>query len=175
MDYSSPSSSVHGILRARILELVAIPFSRGSSWPMEQTQASCTADRFFTTEPLGNPHHLSYLSVSVQFRRSVMSDSLWHHGPQLARSPCLSLTPRVHPNPCPLSRWHHPTISSSVVPFSSCPESFPASGSFPMSQLFTSGGQSIGVSASTSVLPMYMNSYCLCYTVFHNGSPSWLI
>ena len=68
--------------------------------------------------------------------------------------PCPSPSPRVHPNPCPLSRWCHPTISSSVIPFSSCPQSFPASGSFPMSQLFASGGQSIGVAASKSVLPM---------------------
>ena len=71
-----------------------------------------------------------------------------------ARPPCPSPTPGVHPNPCPSSRWCHTTISSSVAPFSSCPQSFPASGSFQMSQLFTSGGQSIGVSASTSVLPM---------------------
>ena len=70
------------------------------------------------------------------------------------RPPCPSPTPRVHPNPCPSSQWCHPIISSSVVPFSSCPQSFPASGSFQMSQLFVSGGQSIGVSASTSVLPM---------------------
>ena len=70
------------------------------------------------------------------------------------QAPCPSPTPRVHPNPCPLSQWCHPTISSSVVPFSSCPQSFPASRSFQMSQLFTSGGQSTGVSASTSVLPM---------------------
>ena len=89
-----------------------------------------------------------------QFSRSVVSDSLQPHEPQHARSPCLSPTPGVHPNPGPLSRWWHPTISSSVVPFSSCPQSFPASGSFPVSQLFASGGQSIGVSASTSVLPM---------------------
>ena len=81
-----------------------------------------------------------------------MSSSLWPCEPQHARPPCPSPTPRVHPNPCPLSRWCHPTISSSVVPFSSCPQSFPASGSFPMSQLFASGGQNIGVSASTSVL-----------------------
>ena len=91
---------------------------------------------------------------SVQFSRSVMSDSLWTHGPQHARPPCLSPTPRVYSNSCPLSRWCHPVISSSVVPNSSCPQSFPASGSFPTSQLFTSGGQSIGVSASTPVLPM---------------------
>ena len=89
-----------------------------------------------------------------QFSCSVMSNSLQPHELQHARPPCPSPTPRVHPNPCPLSRWYHPTISSSVVPFSSCPQSFPASGSFPMSQLFASGGQSIGVSASTSVLPM---------------------
>ena len=83
-----------------------------------------------------------------------MSDSLWPHEPQHARPPCPSPTPGVHPHPCPLSQWCHPTISSSVIPFSSCPQSFPASGSFPVSQLFASGGQTIGVSASTSVLPM---------------------
>ena len=83
-----------------------------------------------------------------------MSDSLRPHEPQHARPPCPSPTPRVHPNPGPLCRWGHPAISSSVVPFSSCPQSLPASGSFPMSQLFASGGQSIGVSASTSVPPM---------------------
>ena len=83
-----------------------------------------------------------------------MSNSLRPHEPQHARPHCPSPTPRVHPNPCPLSRWCRPTISSSVIPVSSFPQSFPASGSFPMSQLFTSGGQSIGVSASASVLPM---------------------
>ena len=90
----------------------------------------------------------------VQLSRSVMCDSLRPHEPQHARPPCPSPTPGVYPNPCPLSQWCHPTISSSVVPFSSCPQSFPGSGSFPMSQLFESGGLSIGVSASTSVLPM---------------------
>ena len=93
-------------------------------------------------------------SVSVQFSCSVMSDSLRPQEPHHARPPCPSPTPAVHPNPCLLSRWCHPTISSSVVPFSSCPQSFPASGSFQMNQLFASGGQSIGVSASKSVLPM---------------------
>ena len=88
---------------------------------------------------------------SVQFSCSVVSDSLRPHELQHARPPCPSPTPRVHPNPC---QWCHPTISSSVVPFSSCPQYFPASGSFPVSQLFTSGGQSIGVSASALVLPM---------------------
>ena len=93
-------------------------------------------------------------ACSVQFSCSVVFDSLWPHGLQHARPPCPSPTPRVYPNSCPLSRWCHPTISSSVIPFSSCPQSFPASGSFPMSQLFAWGGQSIEVSASTSVLPM---------------------
>ena len=91
---------------------------------------------------------------SVQFSHSVVSDSLRPHELQQARPPCPSPTPGVHPNPCPSSWWRHPTISSSVIPFSSCPQSFPASGSFQMSQLFAWGGQSIGVSALTSVLPM---------------------
>ena len=94
------------------------------------------------------------LNGKVQFSHSVMSNSLWPREPQHARPPCPSATPGVHANPCPLSRWCHPTISSSVVPFSSCLQSFPASGTFPMSQLFASGDQSIGVSASTSVLPV---------------------
>ena len=90
----------------------------------------------------------------VQFSRSVVSDSSQPHEPQHARPPCPSPTPGVYSNSCPSSQWYHPTISSSVIPFSSCPQSLPASGSFPMSQLFTSRGQSTGVSASTSVLPM---------------------
>ena len=90
----------------------------------------------------------------VQFSCSVMSNSWRPHELQYARLPCPSPTPRVHPNPCLLSRWCYPTISSSVVPFSSCSQSFPASRSFPMSQLFSSGGQSIWVSALISVLPM---------------------
>ena len=97
----------------------------------------------------------------VQFRCSVMSDSLRPHEVQPARPPCPSPTPGVHPSPCPLSLWCHPTISSSVVPFSSHLQSFPASGSFPMSQLFTWVGQSIGVSASTSVLPMNTQDWFL--------------
>ena len=91
---------------------------------------------------------------SLQFIHSVVFDSLQPHEPQHTRPPCPSPTPGVHPNPCPSSRWCHPTISSSVVPFSSCPQSFPASRSFQMSQFFTWGGQTIGVSALTSVLPM---------------------
>ena len=83
-----------------------------------------------------------------------MSDSLWPHGLQRARLPCPSPTPGACPNSCPLSQWCHPTISSSIIAFSPCLQSFPASGSFPMSQFFTLSGQSIGVSAATSVLPM---------------------
>ena len=94
------------------------------------------------------------LPLSVLFSRSVMSDSLRPHGLQHARPPCPTPTPRVYSNSCPLSRWCHPTISSSVIPFFSHFQSFPASGSFPMSQFFASCGQSTGVSASTSVLPM---------------------
>ena len=89
---------------------------------------------------------------SIQFSRSVMSNSLQPHESQHARLPCPSPTPRIYSNSCPLGRWCHPAISSSVIPFSSCPQSLPESGSFPMSQLFAWGGQSIGVSAS--VLPM---------------------
>ena len=90
----------------------------------------------------------------VQFSCSVMSNSLWPHGLQHARLPCLSTTPGAYSNSCPLSQWCHPTISASVIPFFPCLQSFPASGTFPMSWLFASFGQSIGVSASTSVLPM---------------------
>ena len=90
----------------------------------------------------------------VQFSHSVVSDSLQPHGLQHTRPPCPSLTPTACSQSCPLSRWCHPTISSSVVPFSSWLQSFPASGSFLMSQFFASGGQSIGASASASVLPM---------------------
>ena len=97
-------------------------------------------------------------SVS-QFSCSVVSDSLRPHGLQHSRLPCPSPTPGACSNSRPLSQWCHPTISSSVICFSSCPQSFPASGSFPMSQLFTSGDQSIGVSASASVLPMNIQDW----------------
>ena len=108
------------------------------------------------------PHRLQHIRLpcpplspsSVQICHSVMSDSLQHHEQQHTRPPCPSPTPGAHPNPCPLCRWCHPTISSSVIPFSSCPQSFAASGSFQMSHLSASGGQSIGVSALASVPPM---------------------
>ena len=102
---------------------------------------------------------LKDLFSSVQFSHWVMSNSLWPHGLQNARPPCPSPTPRVYSNSCPSSQWCHPAISSFVITFSSCPQSFPASGSFQMSQLFASGGQSTGVSASASVLPMNIQDW----------------
>ena len=97
---------------------------------------------------------------SIQFSHSVMSDSLWSHGSQHIRPRCPSPTPGVHLNSCASSWWCHPAISSSLVPFSSCPQSLPASESFPLSQLFTWGGQSTGVSASASDLPMDTPDWC---------------
>ena len=100
-----------------------------------------------TDDPQADEKVLNIVIYSVQFSHSVVLDSLWPHELQHARPPCPSPTPGVHSNSCPSSRWCHPAISSSVVPFSSCPQSLPASDSFPMSQLFAWGGQSIGVSA----------------------------
>ena len=107
------------------------------------------------------------LQVS-HFSRSVMSNSLWPHGLQHTRLPCPASIPRVYSNSCPLSRWCNPTIASSVVPFTSQLPSFPASGSFPMSWLFSSGGQSIGVTASASVLPMNIQDW------FSLGWTGWI-
>ena len=98
-------------------------------------------------------------NTSGQFSRSVVSNYLWSQGPQHARLPCPLPTPGVYANSCPSSRWCHPINSSSVIPFSSCPQAFPASGSFPMSQFFASGGQSIGAPASASVLPMNIQDW----------------
>ena len=118
-----------------------------------------------------NTRRLNLRLSSVQFSRSVISNSLWPSGQQHASSSefqfqsapvpvlCLSPTPGAYSNSCPLSRWCHPTILSSVVPFSSCLQSLPASGSFPLSQFFASGGQSIGVSALTSVLPINIQDW----------------
>ena len=131
IDGSPPGSSVLGILQERILEWVSISFSKNT---------------------------ILIKKVSIQFSHSVVSDSLQSSGLQHARPPCPSPTFRVYSNSCPLSWWCHPTISFSVVPFSSHLQFFPASGSFQMSQFFTSGGQSIGVSISTSVLPMNIRS-----------------
>ena len=102
-----------------------------------------------------------YSYFSVQFSRSVMSESLCPRGVQHTRPPCPSPTPGVYSNSCPLSQWCHPITSSSVIPFSSHLQSFPTSGSFQMSQFFALGGQSIGVSASTSVLPVNIQDWPL--------------
>ena len=118
-----------------------IPLARFSSFcHFNRSKASCGSDRF--------------LLSSVQFSCSVVSNSLQPHDLQHARPPCPSPTAGVYPNSCPLSRWCHTTISYFVIPFSSCLQSVPASGAFQMSQFLTSGGQSIGVTASTSVLPV---------------------
>ena len=103
---------------------------------------------------------------SIQFSHSVVSDSLRPHELQHAKPPCPSQAPGVYSNSCPSSRWCHPAISSSVVPFSSCPQPLPASGSFTVNQLFTWGGQSIGVSASASVLPMNTQDWSPGWTVW---------
>ena len=117
---------------------------------------------------LTNPVIRKYMSGSVQFSCRVVSDSLWPHGLQHARPPCPSPTPRVDSNSCPLSQWYHPTISSSVIPFSFHLQSFPASGSFQMCQHFSSDSQSIGVSVSTSVPPVNIQDW------FHLGWTSWI-
>ena len=129
-----------------------------------QTRVRWVSDAIQPSRPLSSPSppafsHSQHQFSSVQFSHAVVSDSLQPHEPQHARPPSASPTPRVHPNPCPLSQWWHPTISSSVIPFSSCPQSFPASASFQMSQFLASGGQSIGVSASVSVLPMNIQDW----------------
>ena len=154
MNHSLPGSSVHGISQARILEWVAISFSRGSSQPRDWTHISYT-DRWILYH--GKPHQVFLLL----FSRSVMPDSLQPHGLQHTRLPCSKPSPGVCSNSCPLSWWCHPTISSSVIPFSSRLQFFLASGSFPISLLFTLGGQSIGasVSASASFLPMNIQGW----------------
>ena len=114
------------------------------------------------TQPC-SPEDLGLISQVKHAISSIQSFShVWlfvTHGLQHARPPCPSPTPRAYSNSCPLNPWCHPTISSSVVPFFSCPQSFPASGSFQMSQFFTSGGQSVGVSTSASVLPMNIQDW----------------
>ena len=145
-------------LGCKISRVVSIPNCYGF---LQATSKHCKTEimiifieHFLYTMSSDKDFYLSIcLLCSVQFSRSVMSDSLWRHEPQHARPPSPSPTPGVYSNSCPSSRWCHPTISCSVVPFS-CLQYFPASGSFQMSQLLPSGGQNIGVWASTSVLPM---------------------
>ena len=120
---------------------------------------------------MNKAHPRPWISAHIrsdQMSHSVVSDSLRPHEPQHARPPCPSPTARVHPDSCPSSQWCHPAISSSIVPFSSCPQSLPESESFPMSQLFTWGGQSIGVSALASVLPMNSQNW------FPLGLTGWI-
>ena len=125
-------------------------------WMLEQANATLTLwePTVKYSEILKAGSSLKLVISSVQISHSVMSDSLWPHESQHTRPPCPSPTPGVYSNSCPSSQWYHPAISSSVIPFSSCPQSLPESGYFPMSQLFAWSCQSIGVSASESVLPM---------------------
>ena len=155
MDCSPLGSSVHGISQARILEWVAMPFFTVYSQTRDRTCISCIGQ----TSSLLLSYQGSPETCSVQFSHSIMSDCLRPHGLQHARLPCPSPTLGACSNSCPLSQWCHPTISSSVVPFSSCLQSFPASGSFPISQFLASGSQSIGASASASVLPMNIQGW----------------
>ena len=135
MDCSPPGSSVHGISQARILERITTSFSN-----------------IYIYVYFKQNYHKTVLTFSSV--QSLSHVRLFAHELQHARPPCPSPTPGIYSNSRPSSKWCHPTISSSVVPFSSWPQSLPASGSFPMSQLFTWGGQSTGVSASASFLPM---------------------
>ena len=129
---------------------------RQQSYQLFPARSICTP----ASEPWQCPHpKINFDQYNYQFSCSVVSDSLRPHKLQHIRLPCPSPTPGVHPNSCPLSLWCHPTISSSVIPFSSCPQYFPALGSFQMSQFFTSGGQSIGVSASASIFPMNVQDW----------------
>ena len=149
MNWIPPISSVLGVLQERILEWGAEPFSKVCSWPRDWIHLSYIFH--IVRQVLYHLHYLGSLYYIHQFSCSVMSNSLWPHGLQQARLSCALPTPGVCSNSCPSSRWCHLTISSSVSPFS-CLQSFPASGSFPVSQLFISDDQSIGVSASASVL-----------------------
>ena len=159
MDCSLPGSSVHGIFQARVLEWVASAFS-GLKYYITPFLDLYYPEHFRIIEKI----EVSIIEdlrlvTSVQFSRSVMSDSLRSHALQHARPLCPSPTPGVHPDSRPLSQWCHPAISSSVIPFSSCPLSLSASESFPMSQLFAWGGQSTRVSAFASFLPKKSQSW----------------
>ena len=162
--------SVHSIFQARILQCVAIFSSKESFWLRARTCISCTgrwilycwvtwADPPLHVIPGSEENRLNSVKnhnkyPTLQFNCSVVSNSLQPHGLLHTMPPCLSPTPGVYSNSCPSNWWCHPTISPSVISYSSCLQSFPALGSFQMNQFFTSGGQIIGVSASTSILPM---------------------
>ena len=166
MDCSPPDASIHGDSPGKNIGVGCHFLTWGSSWPRDRTKrlSSALAGRSFTTEWLNelftaeSPGKLP-LICSAQLSCSVVSESLWPHGLQHTRLPCPSPTPGAYSNSCLSNQWCHPTISSSVVPLSSCLQSFPASGSFQMSRFSTSCGQSIGVSASASVLPMNIQDW----------------
>ena len=140
-------------------ETVRRGFPAMSVW-LTDLALAVTVSRWAIPKPSSGLQHLpSCLGSSVQFSHSVVSDSLWPHGLQHERLPYPSPTPRACSNSCPSRRWCHPTISSSVIPFSSCLQCFLASAFFPMSQFFASGDQIIGVSASASVLPMNIQDW----------------
>ena len=179
MDCSLPGSSAHGIFQARVLEWVAISFSNAWKWKVKVKSLSCV--RLLATTwtaahqgppSMGFSRHEYWRGVSLPspFRGSAMSNSLQSHGLQYRRLPCPSPTPEACSNSCSSSRWCNPTISTFVIPFS-CLQSFPASGSFPMSQPFASGGQSIGVSASASVVPKNVEDW---FPLLINYFSKWL-
>ena len=178
--------TVRGILQARILEWVALPSPRDLSNPGIKPRSPSLQEDSLPAEQPGKPRNTGVGSVSLLYQIFPTQESSWGllhcrqilyqlnyqfssvtqscptlrpHGLWQAKPPCLSPTPGVNSNSCPLSQWCHPIISSSVIPFSSSLQSFSASGSFPMSQLFASGGQSIGASASTSVLPVNIQDW----------------
>ena len=160
MARSPPGFSVHGIFQARLLECIAVP-SKGSSWCRHNMSLMfpALAGEFFTTSTTLEACSQSFSSVQSLSR-------VWLCNPMNRSTPGLPVHHQlpVYSNSCPSSRWCHPAISSSVVPFSSCPQSLLASGSFPMRQLFPWGRQSIGVSASASVLPVNTQDWSLGWT-----------
>ena len=162
MDCSPPGSSVGGILQARTREWVAISFSRGSSWPRDRTWVSCVGKQLLYCRTTGE----ALLTLLLLFSHSVESDSLQPHGLQHPRLPCLSPSPGAWSNSCPLSWWCHQTISSSLIPFFSCLQSFPALGSFTMSQLFASGGQ---------VLELQLQHQCFQWIFRTDFLSDWLV
>ena len=145
---------------------ICIPMFIVTSLTIAKTwkQAKCP----WRNECIKKMWYIHIMECSVQFNRSVVSDSLWPHGLWHARLPCLSPTLRAYSDSCSLNRWYHPTISSSVIPFSPHLQSFPSSRYFPMSQFFALGGQSIGVSASASVLSMNIQDW------FPLGLTGWI-
>ena len=155
LDCSPPDSSLHGISRQEYWSGLPFPSPKDLPSPVIKLRSPALQVDSLPTELPGKPIYLLLCS------HWIMSNSLWSHGLQYTRIPCPSLSSGVCSNSCPLSQWCYSTISSSVTPFSSCPQSFPASESFPMSWLITSGGQIIGASVSASVLLMNIQDWFL--------------